>query len=203
MRGFNKANLNENRDWERYAKTYSSIKNRPCVFLSHKKEDKEACRQIAEYLKKAEIDYYLDEEDLMLQTAVKSNDPHRITESIKKGIRESTHMLCVISEKTYQSNWVPFEVGYGHAAIIDKSMVENSRDKQIKLSILILKDLSEKQLPDYMKVGYLIGGSKGLNKYISELSDKREYQLVNEGKIERKMYSHSSHSLDNYLNWQK
>ncbi|MEM9888436.1 MAG: toll/interleukin-1 receptor domain-containing protein [Bacteroidota bacterium] len=201
IQGYNKANLTESREWQRYSNLYSSIKTRPCIFLSHKKEDKPACREIAKYLKKAGIDYYLDEEDSTLQTAVQSRNPHEITESIKKGIRNSSHMLCVISEKTYRSNWVPFEVGYGHAAIIDKAMVLNSRDKKIKLSILTLKDLSEKSLPEYMQVGYLIRGTSSLNDFISEILGKSKNTLITESR----MFSNTmtSHPLDNVLNWKK
>jgi len=203
MQGFNKANLNESREWTRYSTIYSSVKNRPCVFLSHKREDKPACKEIAKYFKEAQIDYYLDEEDKELQYAVSVNDPYKITESIKKGIQNSTHMLCVISEKTYKSDWVPFEVGYGHAAIIDKAQIENTRDKKIKLSILTLKDLSEKGLPDYMKVGYQIRGIKSLNDYLSVLAEKSEYQMINESRLKTKTFSYAQHPLDNYLNWQK
>ncbi len=201
IQGYNKANISESREWQRYANLYSTVKTRPCIFLSHKKEDKPSCREIAKYLKKAGIDYYLDEEDAALQTAVQSRNSHQITESIKKGIRKSTHMLCVISEKTYKSNWVPFEVGYGHAAIIDKAMIENSRDKKIKLSILTLKDLSEKSLPEFMQVGYIIRGTKSLNDYISELLGKTKNILITESRMFSA--STSSHPLDNILNWQK
>lgn len=91
---------------------------RPFVFLSYKKEDKGACVVIAKYLKDAGIDYYLDIEDKGLQHATSINDPIKITESIKKGICESTHMMVVVSEKTVKSEWVPFEIGYGHASIM-------------------------------------------------------------------------------------
>jgi hypothetical protein len=142
-KGYNKANAFDKLYW---ILEKEEIKKRACVFLSHKKEDKPACRKIAEYLSKAEIDYFLDEEDSSLQQAVGSGDAHKITESIKKGITESSHMLVVVSEKTYKSQWVPFEVGYGHSSLVD-----GTNDK-LKLSILTLKDLSEKDLPIFMQV---------------------------------------------------
>ncbi|KFE97347.1 hypothetical protein IX39_20340 [Chryseobacterium formosense] len=46
-------------------------------------------------------------------------------------------MFVVISAKTYQSQWVPFEVGYGHAAILDKNHTQNKENK-IRLGILTL-----------------------------------------------------------------
>lgn len=199
-KGYNKANLSES--IQLWFKAYSNNEylKRPCVFLSHKREDKAECKKIAQYLKQAEIDYYLDEEDSTLQIAASNNDPIKITESIKKGIRQSTHMMVVISEKTYQSQWVPFEVGYGHSAILDKDLKDDEEPDRIKLSILTLKDISEKSLPDYMKVGYIIRGTKSLNTYISKISSKLEKSLINE----KRVFSHSDsqHPLDAVLNWQ-
>lgn len=196
VKGFNKAETFDKLFWLLESK---NVKERPCVFLSHKKEDKDECRKIAEYLKEAEIDYYLDELDEDLQQAAIQDNPELITESIKKGIRESTHMLVVVSEKTYRSEWVPFEIGYGHSAILDKGLEEGIKDNKIKLSVLTLKDISEKTLPDYLRVGYIIRGTKSLNDYISKITDKLEKSLVNETKI----FSNNqiSHPLDNVLNW--
>lgn len=200
IKGYNKANVVDKILWESKSKEYYHVKNRPCVFLSHKYEDKPACREIAKYLKEAGIDYYLDEEDKALQQAVSENNAYQITERIKKGIRNSSHMLCVVSKKTVEkSKWVPFEVGYGHAAIIDKVMLENKRDKKIKLSILTLKDLSEEELPDFMKVGFIIRGTKSLNDYIAKLLSKEERQIINEGRI--KSNNQQIHPLDTILNW--
>jgi MTH538 TIR-like domain (DUF1863). len=196
-KGFNKAEWPEKLIWILESK---SVQERPCVFLSHKKEDKSECRKIAEYFKNAEIDYYLDELDVALQDAASSGDPTKITESIKKGIRESSHMLVVVSEKTYKSHWVPFEVGYGHAAIVDKNLDEKDKVDKIRLSILTLKDISEKSLPDFMQVGNIIRGTKSLNKYISDISGRLEKSLINESRL----FSNSllRHPLDDVLNWQ-
>jgi hypothetical protein len=195
-KGFNKADWSEKISWILESK---SVQERPCVFLSHKKEDKAECRRIAEYFKNAEIDYYLDELDIALQQAASSGDPSKITESIKKGIRESTHMLVVVSEKTYKSHWVPFEVGYGHSAILDKNLVEGDTIEKIRLSILTLKDISEKNLPDFMQVGNIIRGTKSLNEYISDITGRLEKSLINESRV----FSNTmqKHPLDDVLNW--
>lgn len=190
-KGFNKAELADKLTWILES---AAVKSRPCVFISHKKEDKPSCRVIANYLRDAEIDYYLDEEDPFLQRAVSSDNAQKITESIKKGISDSTHMLVVVSEKTYKSQWVPFEVGYGHSSLVDGT------SDRLKLSILTLKDLSEKDLPTFMQVGNIIRGTKSLNKYISDISNKLEKSMINESRL----FSHSKekHPLDNVLNWQ-
>ena len=147
-KGYNKAEFSDKISWILESK---NVKDRPCVFLSYKKEDKNECRKIAEYLKEAEIDYYLDELDNALQQAAADGNPELITESIKKGIRESTHMLVVVSERTYKSQWVPFEIGYGHSAILDKGLEEGIKENKIKLSVLTLKDISEKIFLTFFK----------------------------------------------------
>ena len=197
-KGLNKAELVDRAKWLLETVNDKTVEKRPCVFFSHKREDKPACREIAEYFKDAGIDYYLDEEDDGLQIASMTNNAEQITEFIKKGISESSHMLVVISEKTYLSQWVPFEVGYGHAAILDKNNYQNEENK-IKLGILTLQDISEKKLPDYLQVGYQIRGTKSLNKYISEISDKTESKMINETRIFSNTKSY--HPLDNVLNW--
>lgn len=195
MKGLNKALINEKLVWTKYF----SFNERPCVFLSHKKEDKPACREIAEYLKNAEIDIFFDEEDEQLQVAVAANNPNKITERIKAGIRESSHMLCIVSLKTYGSMWVPFEIGYANAAIVDKATILNTFDKKIKISTLTLKDIAEKNLPEYLQITNIIKGTKSLNTYISQITDKLEQRMINENLI--KSFSQASHPLDNYLNF--
>lgn len=198
-KGLNKANLFENITWLTRSLNDSSVsKKRPCVFLSHKRDDKNACKEIANYLMNAGIDYYLDEEDSKLQYASSTGDPLKITESIKDGIKNSTHMMVVVSEKTYKSQWVPFEVGYGHASILDQDQLTSKEDR-IKLSVLTLKDIAEKTLPDYLRVGYVIKGTKSLNEYVSKITNKFEKSLINE----RRIFSNDQmqHPLDNVLNW--
>lgn len=198
-KGYNKADEIEKIEWLFETLSKNNVKKRPCVFLSHKKEDKKECRKIAEYFKEARIDYYLDELDLNLQQASLENNLELITESIKKGIRESTHMLVIVSEKTYRSQWVPFEVGYGHSAILDKGLDEKLKEKKIKLSVLTLKDISEKSLPGYLQVAHIIRGIESLNRYISKISSSLEKTLVLEGRILSSFQSH--HPLDDVLNW--
>jgi hypothetical protein len=195
IKGINKADVFQNLSFLLESRNFTELRKRPCVFLSHKKEDKSACRIIAKYLSEAEIDYFLDEESAELQNAVVSGNAIKITEKIKEGIAESTHMLVVVSEKTYKSQWVPFEVGYGHSKIIEGT----TNPDNSKLSILTLKDIAEKELPTFMQVGNIVRGTKSLNSCISTISNKLEKSLINESR----MFSHTegNHPLDNILNW--
>jgi hypothetical protein len=89
-----------------------------------------------------DIDVYFDEYDSDLRIARESGNPRQVTESIRKGIDVSTHMLCIISASTLYSKWVPFEVGYGY----DKT----------QLAVLIAKDIDKNEIPDYVKAAPII-----------------------------------------------
>ena len=197
-KGYNKADVFDKILWSIKSSTDNSVRERPCVFLSHKREDKDACKRIASYFRDAGIDYYLDEEDNALQQAASISDPIKITESIKAGIRSSSHMMVVVSDKTYKSLWVPFEVGYGHASILDQEKLE-LYENRIKLSVLTLKDIAEKTLPDYLQVGYVIKGTKSLNEYISKITERLEKSLITDSRILSS--GQMNHPLDSVLNW--
>lgn len=192
--GLNKAN-----PWDKLSWLLKSERSSISVFLSHKREDKSHCRLIANYLRDAGLDYYLDEEDPLLQSASATGNSALITERLKKGIRESTHMLVIVSEKTFISPWVPFEIGYAHSALLDRDLKDGDEFDKTKLSVLTLKDLSESILPDYLLVGNLLRGTKTLNEYIQGLSDKFEQK----GKASFSIQSNNNinHPLDGVLNW--
>lgn len=157
-----------------------------CIFISHHKSDLEYCEKVAAYIMKAGIDVYLDEYDYDLKHQVQTNNPAGVVRCIKKGINNSTHMLCVISPNTLDSKWVPWEIGYGY----DKTT----------LGALTLKGISEPLLPDYIKTVPVVRGTKSLNQYISNVTGYKEPYL--------KMYNYikknniSGHSLDTVLNWE-
>lgn len=169
--------------------TRSSRKNSgaKCVFLSHQKADRDVCRQIANYLKAADIDVYFDEEDNDLKDALQVQNPHLVTKAICKGITNSTHMLCVVSPSTLNSRWVPFEVGYGY--------------DQIYLGVLTLKGITDAALPEYIKTAkVIIRGTKSLNEFVANTVVGTSTTLLEQrGTV--KAHSMASHPLDNYLDW--
>lgn len=132
---------------------------KPCVFLSHKSEDKAAVNRIAQYFDAAGIDYYLDINDPRLQAAVHSRNDALITQFIELGIRNSTHLLTIISEKTRESWWVPFEIGYG------------KRDS-VHLAHLPLRNVIG-ILPSFLAITEKIAGVSDLNAYIKKVARQR------------------------------
>lgn len=121
-------------------------------FISHQKRDRDQAEKIAKYFKTVGIDVYFDEFDSELQIALKENNPKAVVTAIKKGIKNSTHMLCLISPNTLYSKWVPFEVGYGYDIT--------------ELSILTLKGISNKDLPDYVRIATIVRDIYDIEKLI-------------------------------------
>ena len=103
--------INESREMEKRAAS-----DKPCIFLSHKSEDKEPVREIGEYIMNQDINIYLDADDPELIKADSENDHAKVTLFIERGIQCSSDIMVLISEQTQKSWWVPFEIGYGKCA---------------------------------------------------------------------------------------
>lgn len=143
-----------------------------CVFISHQQRDKDAAKEIADYLIKAGIDVYFDAYDSDLRIHYQSNNAKAVTNSIKKGINNSSHMLVLVSPNTLSSTWVPFEIGYGH----DKT----------DLFVLCLKGISKGGLPEYVRSATIIRDIWDINKFISNTLDRDMEPLFES----RKLFSH-------------
>lgn len=157
--------------------------NVKCVFISHQKSDTEYCKKIADYLINAGVDVYFDEYDKDLKLHRQTNNPLGVVDSIKKGIKMSSHMLCVISKNTLYSKWVPWEIGYGN-------------DKTIQ-GALTIKGITSTELPDYLKTVHLVRGIKSLNNLIIQITGQSEYILENQSRI--KKFSSFYHPLSTIL----
>ena len=126
-----------------------------CVFISHKKEDEEAAKAIGNFLSEnVGVSIYLDTEDCVLQEAVSTENDQKIVESIQKGLSCSTHLICLISDKTKLSWWVPYEIGFA--------------DKQ-GISIAALKLKNVENVPSYVKIKKTLFNTEDFLRYASEL----------------------------------
>lgn len=76
------------------------------IFISHKLEDESIALILNQELKKRGIETYLDTLD-----SLTSNDGKVLTEHIKNAMKDCTDIIVVMSEKTKNSQWVPFEIG--------------------------------------------------------------------------------------------
>jgi hypothetical protein len=86
-----------------------------CVFISHKREDEGVARVVARELAALGIDYWLDVDDAASMAAAQEGDDVAMCEAIERGLQNSTHLLALISPRTKESWWVPFEIGAARA----------------------------------------------------------------------------------------
>lgn len=169
MAGKNLA-LNENK----YIQFSEISDKKPCIFISHISIDMSIARKIANYImEKGDINIYLDVYDLELQNATKKSDPQKITNLIEKGISDSTHLLCLISNDTKNSWWVPYEIGF-------------AKSKSKTIASLRLKWTAD--LPEYLKIEKIITGIESLNSYLKKI--KSTQYLNFSGLLESKSLSH-------------
>lgn len=87
--------------------------------------------------------------------------------------------MCLVSNATQTSWWVPYEVGYAKKS-----------DK--KISTLKYKDILD--VPSFLKVEDVIRGSKQLNVYLSTITRDKVFD-------EMKSYNRHGYNLNNYLDW--
>lgn len=155
----------------------------PCIFLSHKSDDKAAVQNIAEYIQvEKKIDVYFDINDAALQKAVKDDDHTLITKFIEVGIQSSTHLMTFISEKTKNSWWVPYEVGF-------------AKRSNKNLSTLELKDA---YAPPFLKITRILKNTKDLDEYLDEINNRH----IAHRRATTLLYEHNSqsnHALSAFL----
>lgn len=154
-----------------------------CIFISHKHEDEVAAKKIADYIMNiAKIDVYLDKNDSGLQHAVEIGNDKGIVSAIEKGITVSSHLLCLVSEHTKNSWWVPYEIGYAKKA-------------SKNINSLILKN--NKEIPSFLTIENIIYGTKSLNDFLKKIKANsfKESNIIKHSDME--------HPLDNYINWEK
>lgn len=187
--GINRANR---REYERYrlfceSNTPDYSKDDPCVFISHKKEDSEKAKELAEHIKKAGIDIFFDEEDKFLSNPETKKDPARVTEIINEALHKSTHMVCVVSKETQGSWWVPYEIGYAW---------DKKKEFYKNIRVLFVKDIVK--LPEYLDIVGKIETTDEIDDFLREVANTSK--LLHEQRMftEFKRFS-LPHPLSNIL----
>ncbi len=169
-------------------KSKIQVTRKPCIFLSHKSEDKEAVKEIGNYIvTNYDIDIYLDIEDSALQRAVKNNDHEIITKSIEVGLLYSSHLMAVISKKTKNSWWVPYEIGFA---------------KSIDTIISSLQLIDVDYLPSFLNITKKLKNVRDLKLYLSQIQVKSDpFELIQEvcKRLDIIISDQSSSVLSKYL----
>lgn len=76
------------------------------VFISHYQDDSAIAGQVECFLKALRVNAYLD----VLDNTLTGNGA-ALTAHLKSEMNQCTDLLVVMSMRTYQSSWVPFEIG--------------------------------------------------------------------------------------------
>jgi hypothetical protein len=134
--------------------------NRTCIFISHKKEDSEKAKEIAQYIMDCGVDIFFDENDPILSNPEVNKNPNTVTNAINNALKKSTHMICVISEKTKNSWWVPYEIGY----VSNKTPFTSS-----SIGIVIIKPVAV--IPEYLFLSTKIETTTELDKFVKTCSN--------------------------------
>lgn len=93
-RGRNYLKLNES---ER--QSFSSSVSKPCVFISHKKEDADFARHLSDYVMERGINVYFDENDPIL--AKEHKTPDEVVNAIKKRTgKVHSYDYCLVKDNT-------------------------------------------------------------------------------------------------------
>ena len=162
-------------------------RNRTCVFISHKKEDAQEAKKLANYIMDSGIDVFFDENDPVLNNPEKNIDPVVVTTAINEALEKSTNMICVVSEKTKESWWVPYEIGY---------VWNNKGFTHSSMAILILKSITE--LPEYLFLVEKVDSIVELDSFLKKISNM-SYLLNEERYITKSFSDFINHPLKTIL----
>lgn len=115
------------------------------IFISHKQEDSEIAGLICRRLNELGAKAYLDLLDNQICTKGKE-----LTEHIKEKLNDCSDILVVMSKKTEESWWVPFEIGM-------------AAQKDFPVVSYLIDNI---QLPDYLEYWPRLRKPSDLDKYI-------------------------------------
>lgn len=129
------------------------------VFISYRHTDRDHALEVNRRLKNADINTYLDVLDVESQTT------ENITDVITRNITQCTHLLAIVSERTAQSWWVPFEIG--------EATISNRRICSFKTGVADLPEYLEKwpKMTRISEIDLFISSYKG------EIAVKRSISL--------------------------
>lgn len=122
------------------------------LFISHKNEDSDIALSIANYLRKINVDYYLDVLD---DATIK--DGKQLVKYLKNNMDKCSDIVVVLSKNTNNSQWVPFEVGM-------------STEKGLPAVIYICDNT---KIPEYLEYWPRLRKPEDFAKYIAIKEDLR------------------------------
>lgn len=151
------------------------------VFISHQQSDSTLAKTICDELKKRDVDAYLD----ILDDLHNITDSEHLTEHLKRILSQSTDILVVMTENTYKSWWVPFEIGM-------------AAQKDLRTVTYLQADID---LPEYLDYWPRLKKIDDIKKYI-EAHDYRwnEERIIKSIGMESSNFSNNRYTTEDFYN---
>lgn len=124
------------------------------AFISYCGEDKVFAEVVAWYFALNGVPYTWDQNYRNLPT----KDPYNLTDTIHSAISDCTHLIVLLTKKTKDSLWVPYELGYGIA----------------KELLAVTYGVEYKEMPGYLQVWPNLASIEQLDKFIANFKSLRE-----------------------------
>lgn len=145
------------------------------VFISHRTIDGDAAKEIYHRLQDHHgIECFID--DYLPDTT-----PDKFTETITAGLDNCTHLIAVVTENTWESWWVPFEIGY--ATHCDRAITSYTT-------------LTLESLPEYLWDWPVIGDNGGIDRfaklYLAEEPLLQDFLLESKGATKKSAFENFS-----------
>jgi hypothetical protein len=116
------------------------------VFISYQRADEARALAVTAYLKKTGIPCFFD----LLEPGLTREKDADVTNIIRKGLANCSHLMAIISEATKLSWWVPFEIG-----------AATETDKRISSFRIGFVDL-----PHYLEIWPVLSSDRDLDMFI-------------------------------------
>ena len=128
------------------------------VFISYKRSsDMYMAYECAQRLDKAGIDYWIDEEDECLAKArswqSKAKKAIETAECIEKGLDVASALLGIIGPETFDSPWVPYEIGGTRGRQRFSISYLSQHPKPHPLIAHLIYDIERDNIPDFVALG--------------------------------------------------
>lgn len=148
-----------------------------CFFISHKDEDTDAAIALGKHITEDfGFNIYLDVYDNELQEADKNNDPEGVVNAIHKGIQYASHLLCIVTEKSKDSWWIPYEIGFAQAKGVKTSSIKIKQAEYIPTYLRVDNSpvfLTIMELDEYLSKNGPYGGL--FSKKVAGASNEETY----------------------------
>lgn len=148
-----------------------------CFFISHKDEDVEAAIEIGKHIMN-DFGYniYLDINDGDLQIADEEQDVEKIIFIIQNALLYASHLLCIVTEKSKESWWIPYEIGFAQANQVKTSSIKIKRSEYLPTFLRANNSpvfLNIRELDSYLSENGKYGKLLSTYRAVQDVGDKQ------------------------------